>query len=284
MSVPRSVGMWNLRRRGLFAAVAGSALLTWSGGSAEAEPARRGIPRGYEEVDPRTARRVPLWQELSGSNPLFPGDPPFTHETFTTIPQSGYLLERITSLGTHTGTHVSAPAHFVPGAPALSQLDESWTLMPLVVLDVRARIAARGGDFQVDITALRQFEQHHGPIPVDACVLLLTGYSSHYTQQTGPGRADDYFDPAPGFAQAAVAWLFENRRIKALGSDTFGPDATSDTDFTATSTTLHHGGITVENVGPGLTRMRPFGDWISINGGRPRFSGFQVGITGFTRP
>jgi hypothetical protein len=88
-----------------------------------------GIPQGYEAVDPRAARRVPLWQGLNASTPIFEGDPPFTSRTFTTIAESGYLLEQITSLGTHTGTHVSAPAHFVEGAPALSQLDESWTLM-----------------------------------------------------------------------------------------------------------------------------------------------------------
>ena len=91
------------------------------------------------------------------------------------------------------------------------------------------------------------------------------------------------FDPAPGFSGEAAAWLFDRRSIGALGSDTFGPDATSDEDFSATLTALQKGGITVENVGPGLTRMRAHGDWVSINGGRPRFSGFQMGITGFTR-
>jgi kynurenine formamidase len=275
---------WSIRRRGLVAAVVGGSLLAADSSTARAGTPPPGIPTGYGDVDPRTARRVPLWQELSPTNPLFPGDPPFSYDIFTTIQEPGYLLERITSLGTHTGTHISAPAHFVPGAPALSQLDESWTLMPLVVLDVRARVAADGGDFQVDLPDLRRFEQRHGPIPAGGCVLLLTGFATHYTPATGPGRTDDYFDPAPGFTQTAVAWLFQARAIKAVGSDTFGPDATSDTNFTATSTTLQHGGITVENVGPGLARMRPFGDWVSINGARPHFSGFQMGITGHTRP
>jgi len=292
-----------LHRRGLLGAVAAGPLFFWTGGSARAatdastgasgttgatgasaSTGTAGIPRGFEGVDPRTALRVPLWQELAPSNPVFPGDPPFTVEVFTTIPKSGYLLERITSLGTHTGTHISAPAHFVEGAPALSQLDESWTLMPLVVLDVRARVTASGGDFRLDSAALKTFERGHGRIPAGGCVLLLTGFSRHYTTAVGPGRADDYFDPAPGFTAEAVAWLFEQRGIKAVGSDTFGPDATSDEEFGATATALHHGGITVENVGPGLARMRPYGDWVSINGGRPRFSGFQMGITGFTAP
>ena len=278
-----------------------------------------GIPPGYEAVDPRTARRVPLWQELGPDNPLFPGDPPFSYDVFTTIAESGYLLERITSLGTHTGTHISAPAHVVEGAPTLGRLDESWTLMPLAVIDVRARITRGGGDFLVDVPALHGFEQRHGWFPQAGCVLLLTGFSArfdaarfdaarhdagrHDAARSSSGRsssgrstesgeqspadagiAGDYFDPAPGFSPEAVAWLFETRGIIALGADSFGPDATSDTDLAATATALRHGGITVENVGPGLARMRPRGDWISINGARPAFSGFQVGITGFTLP
>src|SRR4051812_38322675 len=111
----------NVARRGALAALAATPLAVWlSAGSAQARSASgrasvhgRGIPHGYAGVDPRTATRVPLWQELGPSNPIFEGDPEFTAEVFTTIPESGYLLERITSLGTHTGTHISAPAHFV---------------------------------------------------------------------------------------------------------------------------------------------------------------------------
>lgn len=242
------------------------------------------VPRGYEAVDPRTARRVPLWQELSPEAPLFPGDPEFTVRTAATIAASGYLVEQITSLGTHTGTHISAPAHFVEGAPALSELDESWTLMPLAVVDVRPQLEAGAGEVLVDVAALQRFERRHGRLPAGGCVLLLTGFATRWGGGAGAGDEGDYFAPAPGFSGAAVAWLFDSRGVIAIGSDTFGPDATSDEQYTATSTALARGGITVENVGPGLALMRPFGDWISINGARPRFSGFPMGITGFTVP
>lgn len=232
------------------------------------------IPSGYEAVDPRTARRVWLGQELGPRTPIFEGDPPFSFEVFTTVAQSGYLLERITSLGTHTGTHISAPAHFVEGGATLAGLDESWTLMPLVVIDVRDAVGP--GGLLVDVDLLTRFEQRYGPIPSGACVLMLTGFAAR--------PPEDRAGPAPGFAADAVAWLFGSRMVRAVGSDTFGPDATGDTAFSATATALQHGGITVENVGPGLARMRPFGDWVSINGARPAFSGFQVGITGFTLP
>lgn len=238
-----------------------------------------GIPHGYEQVDPRTARRVPLWQELSDTDPIFPGDPPVSFETSATIAGSGYLVERITSLGTHTGTHISAPAHFVEGGATLAELDEGPALMPLVVIDVRARVEAGAGAFFVGVPELERYEERFGRIPAGGCVLLLTGFSGRYG-----GDGQGYFDPAPGFCGAGVAWLFDSRGILAVGSDTFGPDASTDEGYGATSAALRRGGITVENVGPGLAQMRPFGDWIAINGARPRFSGFPVGITGFTLP
>ena len=294
-------------RRGALAALAATPLALWlAPGSAQAQAARSrtSIPRGYSGVDPRTATRVPLWQELSPTNPIFEGDPEFTFEIFTTIPESGYLLEQITSLGTHTGTHISAPAHFVEGAKYLSELTESWTLMPLAVIDVRERIEQDGGDFSLGIADLKRWEKRYGKIPPNGCVLLLTGFGEIFGTAVAKAMArataarkaaakagfsaahhapGSYFDPAPGFTGDAAAWLFDQRSIGALGSDTFGPDATSDADFSATLTTLEKGGITVENVGPGLASMRAHGDWVSINGGRPKFSGFQMGITGFTK-
>src|SRR5690349_20937395 len=82
---------------------------------------RTGIAAPYWQVDPRTARAVRLGQPLTTDAPLFPGDPPFRWRVWTTVPKSGYLLEQITSLGTHTGTHISAPCPFHVGPPCLAR-------------------------------------------------------------------------------------------------------------------------------------------------------------------
>lgn len=268
-------------RRALLAALAALPVLGVAR-SAAAAPAPAGLPAGYGGVDPRTARRVPLWQPLRRDNPVFEGDPPFRWEVFTTVDESGYLLERVTSLGTHTGTHISAPAHFVPGGAHLDELDERFTLMPLAVLDVRARLRREGPDFRVSVEDLRAFERRHGRVPAGGCVLVLTGASERFVQGTAPGPGNDYSDPVPGLAAAAVRWLVERRGVLAVGADSFGPDATADEQYSATDTALRLGAITVENVGPGLAQMRPHGDWVAVNGPRPHFSGFQVGLTGFT--
>jgi kynurenine formamidase len=250
--------------------------------------ADRGIPAGYEQVDPRTAERIPMTMSLRDGVPLYPGDPAFSWEVAvdTRTPRhdgGGYLLERITSLGTHTASHISAPAHFIVGAPSLSELDEGFTLMPLAVIDLRDRIRTDGPGFFVSRDDLLSWEHQHGRIPADGCVLLLTGYPSLFSE--GSGADSPYVTtPAPGFGAEAVDWLFEQRSILATGSDTLGPDATMDIHLQATGRTLFYGGITLENVGSGLSRMRPHGDWIAVNGNRPAFGGVQMGFTGFTLP
>jgi kynurenine formamidase len=259
---------------------------------------RTGIAAPYWSVDPRTARPVRLGQPLTTGAPIFPGDPPFRWRVWTTVRKSGYLLEQITSLGTHTGTHISAPCHFHVGAPCLVRLPERFfTPRPLVVLDVRGAIRRHGsGDFFVEVSDLRRFEREHGRIPPGSYVVLYTGLSRfyHLGNARRPGPMNDYFDDVPGFSGAAVDWLFDERHILGVGADTFGPDATFDANFAATTEATGRGGITLENMGPGLAAMRAFGDWIELNGprlmttalqrraGRPGFSGAQMGMTGFT--
>lgn len=292
---PQDLGYMPGRRAVIAAglAAAGAAVFAASPASAAPGPAspaprRRRIPAGYEKVDPRTADRVPLTLSLRDGVPLFPGDPAFTFDVFvdTRTPahdDGGFLLEEITNLGTHTASHISAPVHFIIGGRRLSQLDEDFTLMPLAVIDVRARIRAHGPDFLVTRADLRRWERRWGRIPAGGCVLLLTGYAPLFFR--GRGENSPYVTtPAPGFAGDAVDWLFAARSILATGSDTLGPDATMDLTLQATTRTLFHGGITLENVGTHLPRLRPHGDWIAVNGNRPAFSGFQMGFTGFTLP
>jgi kynurenine formamidase len=271
-------GAWHLKNQGTLAA-SGS---------------RDGIAAAYWQVDPRTAKPVRLDQPLTTRAPVFPGDPPFRWRVFTTVPKDGFLLEHITSLGTHTGTHISAPCHFHVRARCLAQLPvRFFTPRPLVVIDVRARIERAGGDFFVGVSDLTRFEHMHGRIPPGSYVVLSTGLSRfyHLGNRRLPGPFDDYFDNVPGFSGAAVDWLFMRRHILGVGADTFGPDATFDVNFEATTQATAHGGITLENLGPGLAAMRPFGDWIEVNGPRfatapgqhrPGFSGGQMGMTGFT--
>jgi kynurenine formamidase len=213
---------------------------------------------------------------------------------------SGYTLEQIESLGTHTGTHISAPCHFHENRPCLDRLPEKFFgLRPLIVINVKPRILARhgNGDFFITLGYLRKWLQRTrcGPIPQDSYVVLYTGLSDfyHLGNHRVPGRYDDYYDDVPGFSAASTRWLWEHGAI-GVGADTFGPDATMDQNFGSTTEITALGGITLENMGPGLARMRACGDWIELNGprltstphdqlgGRLDFSGAWMGMDGWT--
>jgi kynurenine formamidase len=278
----------------------------------QARAASSGITAGYAQVDPRDpeqSRQVFLGQPLSDNAPIFPGDPPFhwqlwncvnAHPTIPNCQQgSGYTLEQIQSLGTHTGTHISAPCHFHEGAICLNKLPEKFFgLRPLLVINVKPRILARNGngDFFITISDIQAWMQRTGcTIPQNSYVVFYTGLSDfyHLGNQRVPGLYNDYYDDVPGFSAASTKWLWDQGAI-GVGADTFGPDATMDQTFSSTSTITGLGGITLENMGPGLAQMRPCGDWMELNGprltstpndqlgGRLDFSGAWMGMDGWT--
>jgi kynurenine formamidase len=233
----------------------------------------------------RFSRVVHLSHPFRTDAPLFPGDPEFTVEVFNTVPTDGYLLELV-RFGTHTGTHVSAPAHFFEDGKTLDELPAQMFVHPAVVLDVRERVA-ENPDFQVSWQDLRQFERRQGErIPVGACVILFTGFQDLFFNPPGPGPRDDYFDVAPGFDPEAVERLARRpgeggRGVSCLGSDTFGPDATTDATFGASTAMYAAGGVTIENM-TNLDELRPFGDVLVFAPARlHEGSGFQTDVLGF---
>ncbi len=74
-------------------------------------------------------------------SPLFPGDPAFTLTTVNTVAEDGYYLQYVRE-GEHTGTHYSAPCHFREGKLCAEDLDAADFILPAVVIDVRAEVAA----------------------------------------------------------------------------------------------------------------------------------------------
>lgn len=200
---------------------------------------------------------------------VFPGDPVPEVTVVNTIAADGFTLERVTT-GTHTGTHLDAPGHFVEGGRTVDQLEARELVWPAYVIDVRRRMAAPGpDDFQLTVRDLRAVEARQGRIPKGALVILRTGFDVLFGTPA-------YEGPTPGFSGDAVQWLFDRRGIGGLGSDTFGPDATSDPDFSATATALANDGVAMPGIN-NLASLNPTGDLV-ITGVVPlrHGSGYQI--------
>jgi kynurenine formamidase len=81
---------------------------------------------------------TPAYRDLDGYQ-----DPVYLAEPWATVAQHGYSVHRL-QMGTHTGTHLDAPAHFHAGRRTVDHVPPSALVGPAVVIDVRplARVTA----------------------------------------------------------------------------------------------------------------------------------------------
>ena len=129
----------------------------------------------------------------------------------------------------HGGTHIDAPIHFAQGHQSVDQIPLTTLVGRAVVIDV-TQAATREADYQVGVGDFERWESQHGRIPVDAIVLLRTGFARHWpdaqrylgTAERGEGAvAKLHF---PGLHPDAAKWIVANRPIKAIGLDTASID------------------------------------------------------------
>jgi arylformamidase len=69
----------------------------------------------------------------------FPGDPPFKIKPFFQRQQGDSFDLALMSLGTHLGTHVDPPVHYLAGGATVDEIPLESLVGPAVVLDMRGR-------------------------------------------------------------------------------------------------------------------------------------------------
>jgi len=179
---------------------------------------------------------LPISPEL----PTWPGDPSPTIEPMTTVERHGVRVSRLV-LGTHTGTHLDAPSHFLAGGRTIDQLDLVVLVGPCCLIDVMHE----GGP--LTRAALQPFNLQPG-----ARVLLKTENSR---QPLGPGFRSDFVALAPDAAE----YLCE-RRVQLIGIDGPSVDLWGNEDFPCHKRLLGADILILENlvlrhVKPGIYHM-----------------------------
>lgn len=184
-------------------------------------------------------RIVDLTQPLSPETVLWPGSEPVAIEAVATLEADGHFAQ-VLRVPEHSGTHLDAPAHFVPGGATVDAIPVEALVVPCAVLDVRDRAAA-DPDFALGEADLGAAEDRDGPIEPGSAVLLATGWDAHLSDAARYlGGADPQQLRFPGFGAGAARALVE-RGVVGLGIDTASVDRGRDTALPVHNTTLPAG-------------------------------------------
>lgn len=139
----------------------------------------------------------------------------------------GFFAQQFT-IPTQYGTHIDAPIHFVRDTRYLDELGLKELVLPLVVLDF-SKEAAADADFTVTPDDILKFEAEHGEIEAGTFVALRTDWSKRWPDKEKFDNKDaDGNNRIPGWGLEALQFLFEERKIKAVGHETYDTDSAID--------------------------------------------------------
>ncbi|PWQ94000.1 cyclase [Leucothrix arctica] len=116
----------------------------------------------------------------------------------------GVLTQKITTV-MHSGTHIDAPAHVVPGAPFMDEVPLPYFFGTGVVLDIPKK--------KWEMITAEDLENATPKIREGDIVIINTGWHKYY------GDNQIYYGHAPGFGKEAGEW-FVKKKVKMVGNDT----------------------------------------------------------------
>ena len=210
-------------------------------------------------------RVLDLSQPLGEQTVLWPGSMPFRADGPDAHDEEGYWARDL-HLPEHSGTHLDAPVHCVPGGAAVADIPAERLVRPAVRIDARALC---GGDPGWTLAAgdVVAWEAEHGTIPAGAAVLLCTGWDAFV--EDAARYAGDPLD-YPGYGGEAAALLVA-RGAAGLGIDTLGVDSGANASASPVhKTTLPAGLWHLEGL-VGLAEVPPVGSTLVV--GVPKLVG-----------
>jgi len=220
-----------------------------------AKPAR--VPR-FEHV-------IDLTHTLDEDTPYIPV--PNITFPFKKIPIATVAKDHVAAyrweIHEHLGTQIDAPNHFFDGGLSLDRLPADSLVVPLVVIDVSARVATNP-DTSLTVADIEAWERQHGRIADRAAVMMASGWDSRIKDAKAFVNADAsgamHF---PGVSQEAATFLARAREVSGIGVDTLSLDPGLDVTYAAHKAWLATGKWGVELVA-NLKEVPPVGALVFV--------------------
>ncbi len=171
-----------------------------------------------------------LSHPITPGMPVYPGTDPPVFQNSTTIAQDGFAEKRI-SMFTHTGTHMDAPAHILPGAKTLDQFPVDHFFGPGMAINVTD---------DAPVISVERLRGHERKIRNTEFLLLYTGWSHKWGSK-------QYFENFPVLSGEAAVWL-TSFGLKGIGLDAISIDPVGASDLSNHKIVLARDIVIIENL------------------------------------
>ena len=198
---------------------------------------------------------VDLTHALDENAPTWTGGCGFSYEIKRDY-DSGVRVQKYT-MHAGVGTHIDAPSHFIRGGKNVGDIPLETLMVPVCVIDVKARIAP---NLFVTPKDVKEYEREHGKIKKGALVIARTGWERYWN------TPEKYRNPVgdkvafPGLTGEAAEMLVD-LGVCGIGIDTLSPDGSNCEAFPVHHAVLGSGGYILENL-TNLDRLPPKGAYV----------------------
>jgi arylformamidase len=170
---------------------------------------------------------------ISEVMPVWPGDPPVQIERVSELSGGAPFNVSRLHLGSHTGTHVDAPFHFLPQGQTVDRLSLDLLVGPALVLDLE----------DLPGRAIHTLDLANLHPPRSTTRLLLKTRNSNLWADRQNEFEQNYVHLHP----QAAAWIVQ-RGIRLLGLDYLSVEAFHSTTYKVHHTLLDAGLVVVEGL------------------------------------
>lgn len=172
----------------------------------------------YVDLTHSFSPATPVWSGFGQATMTAAADP-LTHRPYT-IEKDGFRATFYTLVGQY-GTHVDPPAHFSADGLTLDRIPLKQMILPLVVFDMTP-IIGTDTSHAWSVADIEAWEKQHGRVPAGAFAALRTDMSKDW--DANPQRFKRA--PFPAWSLAAVQFLFNERKVTAIGHESLDTDTT----------------------------------------------------------
>jgi kynurenine formamidase len=211
-------------------AVAATVALAWPAAAAEDQP----LWKLYEDVF-KTAKYIDLTHAFGPTISVWPG---FGNAKFKptvagnaiegyvgvgdefTYEKHGFVATAYELPTDQYGTQLDPPAHWDELGATISDLPASFTLRPLVVIDIHEQVAQDEG-YHATVDDIKAWESEHGTIPEGAVVMIRSDWHKRWSDTARFNQK-----PFPGIKLDALQFLHLERKILFHGHEPLDTDTT----------------------------------------------------------